>query len=52
MIKTWYVGGRHCFNASNKIEYEKLNPETHKSVKIIKGKCSVWERNKSQIFNK
>ena len=52
MTKTWFVGGRHMSNTSNFIENEKVNPRTKKLVKIMKGKCSVCGRNKSQIFTK
>ena len=52
MTKIWCVGGRHKSNTNNIVEYEKVNPRTKKFVKIIKGTCSVCERNKSQIFTK
>ena len=52
MTKTWCVGGKHYSNTINTIEYEKVNPQNKKLVKIIKGKCSVCGRNKSQIFTK
>ena len=50
MTKTWFVGGRHYSNTKTKIEYEKVNPRTKKLVKVIKRKCSMCDRNKSQIF--
>ena len=52
MTKTWCVGGRHKSNTNNIIEYEKVIPKTKKSVKIIKGTCSICGRNKSQILTK
>ena len=52
MTKTWCVGGRHYSNTNNITEYEKVNPRTMKLVKIIKGRCSICNRNKSQIFTK
>ena len=52
MTKTWCVGGRHMSKTNNIIEYEKVNPKTKKLVKIIKGKCHICSRNKSQIFTK
>ena len=50
MVKTWCVGGRHYSDTINRIEFEKVNPETIELVKIIKGTCSICGRNKSQIF--
>ena len=50
--QTFCLGGRHYSNTDNIIEYEKVNPKTKKLVKIIKGKCSICGRNKSQIFTK
>ena len=44
------LGGCHCSNAINITQYEKVNPKTKKLVKIIKGKCSICGRNKTQIF--
>ena len=52
MTKTWCVGGRHYSNTLKQNVYEKENPKTKKLVKIIKGKCSICGRNKSQIFIK
>ena len=48
--KTYYLGERNYSNTNNKIEYQKVNPKTHKVVKTIKGKCDICGRNKSQIF--
>ena len=45
-------GGKHCSNTNNITQYEKVNPKTKKLVKIIKGSCSICDRNKSQIFTK
>ena len=52
MTKTWCPGGRHYSNTNILTEYEKVNPRTKKLVKIIKGKCDICGRNKSQIFTK
>ena len=52
MRKTWCVGGKHYSNTNNISQYEKVNPRTKKLVKIIKGKCDICKRNKSQIFTK
>ena len=43
---------RHYSNTNNIIEYEKVSPETHKIVKIVRGICSIWGRNKSHILTK
>ena len=50
MTKTYCLGVRQYSNTNKIIEYEKVNPETKKLVKIIKGKCAICNRNKSQIF--
>ena len=52
MAKTWCVGGRHMTKTNTIIEYEKVNPETEKVVKTIKGKCSICGRAKNQIFTR
>ena len=52
MTKTWCAGGRHFSQSVNQIIFEKLHPETNKDVKIIKSKCTICYRNKSQIFTK
>ena len=52
MTKTWCVGGRHMSNTNNITQYEKINHRTRKLVKVIKGKCAICGRNKSQIFSK
>ena len=52
MTKTWCVGGIYLSNTSNITQFEKVIPRTKKLVKIIKGKCAVCGRNKSQIFTK
>ncbi len=52
MTKTFCLGGRHCSNTNNIIEYEKVNPRTKKLAKVIKGTCSICGRNKSQIYSK
>ena len=51
MTKTWCVGGKRYSN-TNIIEYEKVNPRTKKLVKVVKGKCDICGRNKSQIFTR
>ena len=50
--QTFCVGGRHKNNTINKIKYEKSDPETQKTLKIIKGTCNVSGRFKSQVFTK
>ena len=52
MTKTWCVGGRHYSNTDNITQYEKINPRTKKLIKVIKEKCDVCNRNKSQISTK
>ena len=52
MTKTWCVGGRHMSNTNNVTQYEKVNPKTKKLVKVIKGICDIFGRNKSQFFTK
>ena len=49
-MKSYCVGARHYSETINPIVYEKINPKTKKVVKIIKGTCSICNRNKSQIF--
>ena len=50
-IKLSYcVGGRHKSQNFDPKVTEKVNPRTKKRVKIIKSKCSICVRNKSQIF--
>ena len=48
--QSYCLGGRHSSKTINENVYEKVNPDTKKLVKIIKGKCSVCGRKKSQIF--
>ena len=44
------VGSRHMSgNVDSKVT-EKINPRTKKRVKIIRSKCSICGKNKSQIF--
>ena len=50
MTKTYCLGGRHVSNTNGITHYEKVNPKTKKLVKIIKGTCSIYGRNKLQIF--
>ena len=52
MTKTLCVGGKQYSNTNNITQYEKVNPKTKKLVKIIKGTCSICNRNKSQTFTK
>ena len=52
MTKTWCVGGRHYSDTVNEIISEKVNPRTRKLVEIIKGKCNICNRNKSQTFTR
>ena len=50
MTKTWCVGGRHKSKTKNNIQYEKVNPKTKILLKIIKGTCGIFGRNKTQFF--
>ena len=50
MVNTYCVGGKHMSETINQNIYEKINPKTKKVVKIIKGTCSICNRNKSQIL--
>ena len=50
MTKTRCLGGRHYSNINNITQYGKINLKIKKLVKIIKGTCSIYGRNKSQIF--
>ena len=52
MTKTWCVGGRLYSDTVNEIIFEKVNPRTKKLVKIMKRKCNICNRNKSQIFTR
>ena len=52
MTKTYCLGGRHYSDTNNLSQYEKVHPKTKKLVKIMKGTCSICNRNKSQIFTK
>ena len=47
MALSWCVGGRHMINTNNIIEFEKLNPKTKKTVKVIKGVCNNFGYRKS-----
>ena len=46
------LGGRHYSRTLNQNVYEKRNPKSKKLVNIIKGKCSICGRKKSQIVTK
>ena len=48
--QSYCLGGRHYSQTLNQTISEKANPKTHKIVKVIKGKCSICSRNKSQIL--
>ena len=52
MSKNYCLGGRHMSNTNKLVEYAKVNPRTKKLVIIIKRKCDICSRNKSQIFSK
>ena len=52
MTNSWCVGGKHCSKTNITTENEKRNPRNKKLVKIIRGKCSICGRSKSQIFAK
>ena len=36
MTKTYCLGGRHMSNTNNITEYEKINPRTKNSLKLLK----------------
>ena len=50
MTKTCCVGGKPYSSTNIISEYEKRNPKPKKLVKIMKGNCSICNRNKSQFF--
>ena len=50
--QSYCLGGRHYSQTLHQNVYEKVNPRTKELVKIIKTKCSICGRNKSQIFTK
>ena len=52
MTKTWCLGGRHYSDTNIISHYEKRNPKIEKLFKIIKGKCAICGRKKSQTFAK
>ena len=52
MTNIWCVGGLHYGNTNNISEYEKRNPKTKKLNKVIKEKCAICGRKKSEIFTK
>ena len=52
MTKTWCVGGKKYSNINAITVYEKRNPKTEKLVKVFKGTCRIYGRNKSQFFTK
>ena len=50
--QSYCLGGRHYSQTVNKNIFEKVNPKTKKLVKNIKGRCSIYGKNKSQICTK
>ena len=50
--QSYCLRGRQYSRILNQNENEKVNPKSHRIVKGIKGKCSVFGRNKSQVFTK
>ena len=48
--QSYCVGSRHMSGNINPKVTEKINPRTKKRVKIIRSKCSICGKNKSQIF--
>ena len=52
MKKTWCVGGRHMRIIYDTNDNEKRNPKNKNLVKINRGKGSIFDRKKSQIFTK
>ena len=52
MTKTSRVDGKNHSETKNQKVYEEINPKTDKLVKVIKGTCSNWGRNKWQTFTK
>ena len=52
MTMSCCVGGRRKSKTFDTIEFENLNPNTRKLVKIIKAKCFICGLNKSQNFTK
>ena len=48
--KPYCVGSRH-FSGNNIPQIiERINPKTEKRIKIIKSKCDICGKNKTQIF--
>ena len=50
--ESYCLGGLHYSRTLNQNVYGKYYPKTHKIVKIIKRKCRICGRNKSQILTK
>ena len=50
--QTSCVGGRHRSNTIDITEYEKINFKTQKVVQVMKGKCDICGRSKSQVLTK
>ena len=52
MTETYCVGGRHYSPKINESTTEKVNPKINKLIIIMKGKCTICNRNKSMILTK
>ena len=50
--RKYCVSGRHMRNTYDIRTYEEVNPKTQKIVKVMKGKCDIFNRNKSKTFTK
>ena len=50
--QSFCLGGRHYSRTLNEIIDKKVNSQTKKLVKVIKGSCSVCGHTKSQISAK
>ena len=48
--QSYCLGGRHYSRTLNQGVYESVNPKTKKLFKIIKGTCTIFGRDQSQIF--
>ena len=49
--KTYSVGSRHFSGNINPEILEKNNPKTKRRIKVLRSKCDICGKNKSQIFN-
>ena len=52
MTKTWCAGGNHYINTNSIVQYEKLILKLKNLLKVLKAKCDICARNKSQFFTK